>query len=194
MLERGVHGRVCARYIMFTKGDLAEYNEASLAQVLEARRAELPTPRPSAVAPRSVRDPGALSKAAYTRHIIGLDVLTEMESLYLSQRDRIGRAITNEADSGSIDPELKDEFKVAGDLLKHYAKMASDMGLSPGADRFKLTIEGRGLRRLGDRVAETLKNPESRRKVLSLLERTARVDGGSVIDAESEVVEPSGDR
>lgn len=192
LLREGTSPGDVAKFLQHTLGELTEFTERTLTDALRKHRANLP-PEPAAQmyspaeeAPTTPRAPSTLARGAYMRQSRGIDSLIELESLYLSCRDRIGWLMELEQQprgSGehvAIRPieKMHLEFQAAKDIIKEHARLQADLGLTTH-DRFKITLDVQGMRsKFGASIASVLSDPESRHRVLSLLDRLK--DAGSL--------------
>lgn len=184
LLEEGTSATDVAKFIQQTLNELTEFGEATLVKVLRKRRADNAAagPKmysPAEEAPQTPRAPSSLAYGAYTRQSRGIDSLIELESLYLSCRDRIGWLMDIEqkprgsGEHRAIRPieKMHLEYQAAKDLIKEHARLQSELGMTT-QDRFKLTLDVQGMRsKFGATIATVLADPEGRHKVLSLLDR-----------------------
>lgn len=192
-----------ARFVQRDRGELTDVKEATLAKALSERRRDLLMRVQTAMADEAEdqetaamqdairpRVPGAIARGAYQKMRLGMDALIELESLYLSARDRIGQIMEWEADNQRFYGDMHKEFATAAGIIEKHAKLSSELGMA-GQDRFSMRLDVRGMRsRHGSTIAEVLAKPESRHKVLALLDQLRSLgDGADVIDIDGE---PSG--
>lgn len=114
--------------------------------------------------------PSSLAKSIYGRVKGGIKDLIELEALYLSQRSRIDRMVSLERRHGIFSKDVGREIVFAGELLMMRVKTKVDLGLDDTSEMPHLD-----LRRYSETTVGVLSNPESRHRVLSLLQRMARL-------------------
>lgn len=196
-----------ARFIQIERGELTDVNERTVAKALGDRRRDLlmeasaiveadeeaddgeTAAMQDAIRPRM---PGAIARGAYRKMRLGMDALIELESLYLSARDRIGAIMEWEADNQRFYGDMHKEFATAAGIIEKHAKLSTELGGLGGQDRFSMRLDIKGVRhRHGATIADVLAKPESRHKVLALLDQLRDLGQlpGDVIDIDGE---PSG--
>jgi len=186
LLQDGTSPADVARFIQQTLGELKDFEEDTLVRALRKRRETPPAPKPVEMyspaedAPPTPRAPSTLARGAYMKQSRGIDSLIELESLYLSIRDRIGWRMEQEQKPRK-DAEGREyyveadrmylDFTAAREIVKEHAKLQTELGMST-SDRFRITLDVQGMRsKFGASIAEVLTDPEGRHKVLALLER-----------------------
>lgn len=109
----------------------------------------------------------------------GLDELVELESLYRCVRDRLERLLALEEESGRYMSQLSRDIQAASELLAKRFEMRERLGMVDGCGRDGAAERARELADAGysGRTVEVLSNPESRHRVVALVERLARVGG-----------------
>jgi len=138
------------------------------------------------------RTPSTLSRVMYEKYVGGFNSLLEIESIYLSQRDRISRMMLIEQNLGIPLEDLGREFDIARKLLVAHANIQDKLGLTGDGrghgTELNLSLTLKGLKsKLGADVIETLKDPQSRHKILNAL-RTISGDPSlpsTIIDGEA---------
>jgi hypothetical protein len=120
----------------------------------------------------------------------GLDELKELEKLYKKQLKRIEIDIKNEENIKKLLPTTGQEFRIAREILSNYADLKMDLGLSK-RHLGQVDVEARLLADVAVRynkpeVQTVLSNPQSRKKVLSLVERLMSKSAGSLSDGPEE--------
>lgn len=135
------------------------------------------------------RSPTVLARTMYARYVGGFDTLLEFETLYLAQRDRIGRMMAIEERLGVPLESTVMEFKEARMILQAHTKAKVALGLSGSEDRLRLTLDIKSTRaKHGDAVAEVLESPTSRHKLLTMVKAMAGVEFPQVVaDVEPEL-------
>jgi hypothetical protein len=197
MLRNGMSSRDVAKFIQQGLEELEGVKFSSLRDCLNERRKnvlQVPPERyhaPVAQFPQTHREgrlPGQLARNQYHTERKGLDQMLELESLYLAQRDRLDTAIMKE----HLEEELNDStdrmMVAAAKLLEQHVKTEQVMlermsGQGPSHE--KLDLEG-----YSEETAQVLTKPDSRRRVISIVERLKRVRGGRQIP---ELPEASGE-
>lgn len=133
---------------------------------------------------RPAQTPKTLVKKLYERGHRGIQDLVELEGLYLAQRDRIDRMMELEAKAGGFHEKMAGEITVAGELLWKRMRGMSKLGLGQ-QDEFSMTLSVRGY---SEGTAAVLSNPESRHRIMSILQRMVRA--GQLQEPEEEIVLP----
>jgi len=100
-----------------------------------------------------------------------LDELKTLEALVQVQLVRVDRALAIEHRSGSIGRQAGKEIEGAAKLLGELLRLKTLLGVDVGADGPHIVDDFEGLSR---ETAAVLSNPESRHKVLSLVDRLAK--------------------
>lgn len=133
--------------------------------------------------------PGAVSKQIYERHIQGgIDELIELEALYRTQRHRLDRLTgLEEAKNGFIE-RLGKEYDIAAKMLMARVAVKEKMGLMDGDQKFREQLDIKGY---SEETVKTLSNPESRHRVVSLVEKLARLEKRKAEKAAAEVEKKS---
>jgi len=203
MLREGLSAPDVAKHIQETFELLADVSPDVLRKALSERKKNLPPPPPDPEQwpavysppdtevvnhPDGARPPGALAKAQYQQAKRGINVMLEAECLYLAQRDRIDRLIHSENRTGEPYEDMPREMGTALEMLKTHAKLEEQYG--PAVDRMRLSldVQGDAATGLGGAIAAVMKNPESRHKVLSMVQRFAKLAAPPVMDVEAEPV------
>lgn len=118
--------------------------------------------------------PSVIAKKIYERHVErGIDELVEVEALYIAQRHRIDRLTRLEAEKGGYIDNLNREFAVAHAMLGLRIEMKKTLGLTDGDQKFREQLDIKGY---SEKTQQTLSNPESRHRVVSLVEKLARME------------------
>lgn len=138
------------------------------------------------------RTPSTLSRLMYEKYVGGFNSLLEVESMYLAQRDRISWMMLLEQRLKMPIDDLGKELDIARKLLMAHANIQEKLGLTgdgrgQGAE-LNLSLTLKGLQsRLGADVLETLKDPQSRHKILNALRAITNDPTlpGSIIDGEA---------
>lgn len=179
MIREGLSAGDIAHYLHDTFEVLTEFPHKKVVDAINNRAKALPPlpgEWPAAHSPGKYddgREPGSLSKAQYRRACQGVDKLLELESLYLSQRDRIDRKIRRENESGDFYDNMPSEYREAREMIREIATVERDFGGSMNRMRMSLEIQGASDTDLGKKIAGVMENPESRHKVISMFKRMA---------------------
>lgn len=184
-----------ARFIQDIKKESLDVTKAGLMAALQGFRASLP---PGELAKK--RMPGLLANAANEVEA-GLDEMREMEKLYRLQMNRLDIDIENEKKIKKLLPTTGQEVRIAREILSNYAELKMDLGLSK-RHIGQMDVDARLMADVAVRYNKTevttvLNDPQSRKRVLGLVERlmsksTAALAEGSVssvIDTTGEVPE-----
>jgi len=184
MLLDGVSCGDVAKFIQLGLEELEDVSPQYLAIALKKRRDSMVTTVPStpedemrlaAVVPTEGRVPAKIARSKYRMATKGMDRLIELESLYLAQRDRLGAIITKEQELGFPFEVTDRVVMAAAKLLELHGQQEKDLleRLGDGPAHEKLDLKG-----YTKETAETLRKPDSRRRVVSIVERLRRVKGG----------------
>lgn len=162
-----------SQYIQKQRGEYTDVTEQTLSWTLQRYRSDLP---PGELVARAL--PKSFSKAA-ERVRKGLDELAEFERLYEIQMKRIGIDFETEKKINKLFPTMTNEIRAAKDILVEMAKLKMDLGLDErhiGKLEVETGVPEEIVARYGrPSVAKVLGNPESRRKLLSLVEKFTQV-------------------
>ena len=193
MLLEGTPPSQVAHFIQGDQSSLMEINHGTLTTSLSRRKARIvaqldddgdPDTVPEVIENESewfnsgpsidVRSgpmrPSILAKGAYKRIEEGIDEVHELEALFLAQRDRIDRLIVMEDSVGAFHDKASQEMSVAADILIKRITAKEKIGLL-GNSKSK---EIKDLRGYAKKTAEVLSRPDSRRRVISIVERIER--------------------
>jgi hypothetical protein len=103
-----------------------------------------------------------------------LDELTELAALYRVQRRRIDRLVEIEAESGRPTAQMAREIQVATQLLIAREQIKIDLGLD-GVEKRAQEDPRIALTGYSERTQQALSNPESRHRIIAIIERMARL-------------------
>lgn len=119
----------------------------------------------------------------------GIDELKELEELYRIQMHRVGVDFGTEKGIGKLMPSMTGEIREARNILKDMADLKLEMGVLGRAPRgvdvnvgveVEATLSEGVMAKFGDgAVAKVLEDPESRRKVMGVMERFLRLPEGT---------------
>jgi hypothetical protein len=181
MLREGVGSESVAKFIQETMGLMTNVAPKTLSRMLRERRESLPPPPDPGINPdewpatgeggTEPRPPGRLARCQYGKALRGIDRLLEVESLYLSTRDRIDWLMQQEKTEGEPYEKMYLEVASARELLKTHADLEREFGATGNRFRMSVEVSGRSSSELGQRVQKVLDNPESRHKVVDLVKR-----------------------
>ncbi len=174
-----------ARFIQDVKKEAVDITRMGLVSALQDFRKTIP--------------PAELTKKRMTPVYVeaaktveeGIDELVELEKLYKLQMRRIDIDVLNEKNIKKLLPTTGQEIRIAREVLSTYADLKMDLGLSK-RHLGKMDVEARLLADVAVRynkpeVQNVLANPQSRKKVLSLVERLMSKSAASLRDeAEAE--------
>lgn len=196
MLMEGISAPDVAKYIQEEKSELVEVSAEALAKALSARRRkrqqstgwwgsdpdqeedegdalreELRQYR------RMPQTPGRMSRSGlYDRTEGGIRDMIELEATYLAQRDRADRLMELEALSGAFSNLTAQALSDMGETLWKRIQARAKMNEGQSGDlNFNLSI-----RNYSEKTMKVMSNPESRHRIMSLLERVARFGGSKI--------------
>ena len=211
MLLEGTPAADVVKFIQKDQGELAEVNEKTLVNALIARRAQRQevdgyfgagaarvdindlddsmneVPRLGTYR-RPSQTPSTLTRKLYEKSESKIKHLMELEGLYGASKDRIDRWMELESEVGAFSDRLGGEIVNAAKILEQHFAVAQDLGLIEGSGGSRLTLD---IRHYSKGTAEVLSNPESRHRVISIVERLAqhaKREGREIIDAEAEPI------
>jgi hypothetical protein len=115
----------------------------------------------------------------------GIDELHELEELYRIQMTRIGVDYATEKGIKKLMPSMTAEIREARQLLETISNLKLELGILNRAPKesnvtvtgeLEATVSGEPIAQFGDEsVQKVLQDPESRRKVMGVLERFAKL-------------------
>jgi hypothetical protein len=161
MLIDGTAPTDVARFIQGTLGHLKKVNEDSLVKALRHRKAAKAQILESTTAAAQT---ASMVSSKYAKAVAGLDHLIELESMYLLMKQRISRSTKLEEDGEYLENLYRD-FNCAKDIVVDHAKLMTQMGLG------NRVVETEGSSVMSERISKVLERPESRRKILSVIEQ-----------------------
>jgi hypothetical protein len=183
-----------ARYIQEDRGESTDVTRHSLAIQLANFRKSIPAGHLVAK-----RFPEVFNKALEEVEE-GLDELKELEDLFRLQKSRIEVDNKIETELGKLLPSMTAEMREARQTLQAIADIKADLGIRKRAPQqpakvgldldIDVTVEG-GAARAGaelatkmnnPELADVFTNPESRRRVLGVVDRFLRLPGGTTSD------------
>lgn len=157
-----------ARFIQDVKKEATDLTRAGLVSALQDYRKTIP---PAELTKKRLT-PVYMEAAKEVEQ--GLDELAELEKIYRLQMDRIAIDLKNEQNIKKLLPTTGQEVRIAREILSTYADLKMDLGLSK-RHLGQMDVETRLLADVAVRynkpdVQTVLANPQSRKKVLSLVE------------------------
>lgn len=187
-----------ARYIQDEKREYTDVTKDGLVAVLKEYRASIP---PGQLIQK--RMPQVFHKAA-AEVAEGVDELKEMEKLYRLQMERIGIDVNTEKKINKLMPTVTQEIRVAREILSGMASLKMDLGIDKrhiGQVDIDAKVQADITNKYGSQaVVAVLQNPESRRKVLGVVDRVLKLagkregdEGDAEADALADVIESVGD-
>ena len=195
MLRDGVSTGDVAKFVQLGLEELTDVKPNTLGKVLGQRRKAIMDvqpkppvdPRLASIIPAEGRRVAVLSRNQYTQVNKAMDRLIEFEALYLAQRDRLDTIITKEIELGFPFEMTDRTVLTAAKLLELHGKQEKELleRLGDGPSHEKLDLKG-----YSKETAATLQKADSRRRVVSIVERLKRVKGGVDIP---ELAEASGE-
>jgi hypothetical protein len=162
-----------AQYVQKQRGEYTDVTEQTLIWTLTMYRKDLP---PGEILAKSM---GSTFKKVAERVRKGLDELTEMEKLYELQMLRIDIDFKNEKKINKLMPTMTKEISTAREILAAMAQLKMDLGVDErhlGKLDIDAKIPEETVAKYGRAsVGKVLNNPESRRKLLSLVEKFTQI-------------------
>jgi len=188
MLIENVPSSIVAQFIQHDKGELTDINPESLANALTVRRRQKQETDGWWGAPQSTdwgedddlramikyrrlpATPGRVARSLYKRAEGGVKDMLELEASYLVKRDRCDRMLELEALSGAFsDITTRALDSMDETLWKRIQAQAKLNQGKPEGIEMSLSIKN-----YSQETMEVLSNPESRHRIMSLLERMTR--------------------
>jgi hypothetical protein len=192
MLMEGVTAPDVAKYIQEEKSELLDVSQDALAKALSARRRkrqqstgwwgadpdeeenegdelreEMRKYRRLPQTPSRV----VQNKGLYDRTEGGIRDMIELEGAFLAQRDRVDRMMELEALSGAFSDLTTKAIDSMTEILWKRIQARAKMNESASGDDLSFNLS---IRRYSQQTMEVMSNPESRHRIMSLLERLAR--------------------
>lgn len=178
-----VYDRLCAgwplgqvaRFIQEERNEYKEISRHGLEQQLTEFRKQMP---PGDLVQKRFPD---VFEAAKDKIEKGIDELAELEELYRIQMHRVGVDFSTEKAIKKLLPSMTAEIREARQLLESIANLKLEMGVLQRAQRgvnvnvgveVEASLTDETAARFGDvAVRAVLEDPESRRKVMGVVER-----------------------
>jgi hypothetical protein len=185
MIRDGYALTQVAEFIQVESGEYTDVQRDSLSELLRNYRSSLP---PAEIV--SIHQSRNFLDAARNLKD-GVKVLDELEYLYRLQKLRIEHFVGKEEETGVMTKAMSREMDSARMLVDKIHTVRLDLGMDE-RHLGTLTIQAEAIaaaeERYGGRVAEVLRNPEKRRRVLTVLEAVTSKrqlqSGEEVIQAE----------
>lgn len=188
MIEDGYPLAQIAEFIQVENGEYTDVNRNSLQETLRRYRDTVPLGQKVAEKhPKTYLD-------AARKFEKGVNILDEYEYLFRIQKSRIDRFVDSEAEDGEMLKNMSREFDTAGNLLQKIHQARMDLGLDErhiGTLTIQAEATAAAEERYGGKIAEILRDPEKRRKLVSLVEimgtrRPEELPQGHVIETTAE--------
>jgi len=169
------------RMIQEEKGELENYSAKYVKKMVDEFRQSIPP----AELVLSTRNPIA-AKHANTKLSNGLNELSELQRLYEMQMKRVEIDVTNEQNINKLFPTTGREIFVAMKILKQSADLKMDLGLAK-RQLGELAVTGQASMQIasrhGEGVAGVMTDPDSRRRVLGMVETLMALGAKANVDA-----------
>lgn len=188
MLLEGMSARDVAKFIQLGLAELTDVKEQTLVnelgkynKTLEGRLSPSQKEAFAEMVPENIfgcRRPGVMARDQYRTQRQGIDRMIELESLYLAQRDRVDALMLQEQTEGELCAVTDRAVVAAAKLLEQHCREEQQLldRAQGGPAHEKLEIHG-----YSEETAEVLAKPDSRRRVISIVERLRRVRGSRQI-------------
>jgi hypothetical protein len=156
MLLEGMSARDVAKFIQLGLAELTDVKEQTLVNELGKYNIF------------GCRRPGVMARDQYRTQRQGIDRMIELESLYLAQRDRVDALMLQEQTEGELCAVTDRAVVAAAKLLEQHCREEQQLldRAQGGPAHEKLEIHG-----YSEETAEVLAKPDSRRRVISIVER-----------------------
>lgn len=125
---------------------------------------------------------GHIAKKIYDRQLQGLDELVELEALARVQTHRIDRLVRIELEKNGYLDGIAREMGVLSDTLMKRVAIKDKLGLIDGDQKFRDQLDIKGYSK---ETSKVLSNPESRHRVVSLMDRLAKLEAKKKRDQEA---------
>jgi len=174
-----------ARYVQQDREEYTDVKEDSLVAVLSEFREAIP---PGEIVAQQM--PQAFAKAEKKLED-GIDELTEMADAYRLQKLRVVGFQMQEEDFGLALPnrQLTGDIELLMKMLKVSLDMKMDLGMTKrhlGEMSMESRVFEMAKERFGEKVAKTLSDSQSRRKIISLVDKIKRVSDADEAKQEAE--------
>jgi len=186
-----------AQWVQEVQKEYTSASRVALESIMRDFRADLPVVE---LLPEGIQRSNVIA-SALRRFRNGVDELKEMEELYAIQRARIDLAYEQEVAKGKLQFGTVQEVRAGLEILAKVAGLKMDLGIHQ-RHLGQLDVTAKKLEEIETRygsseVSAVVRNPESRRKVLSAMERVVALLGsGTPADSVGELLrsgrQPSG--
>lgn len=180
--SRVIHGFPVSDIVRFIQQEKAEYVDiepSSLSALLVEYRKSLP------LGPSIHKSSAGYAGKAMVHVQEKLDELDELNRLFAIQMGRLDIDLKNEQSIKKLFPTTAREIEVARNILETSAKLKMDLGLDErhlGSLDVNADISAAVEKRYGGATARVMADPNSRRKILGVLERLRSVVPKAVSD------------
>ena len=170
-----------SRMIQDEYGELGHLSDKYLKKLIDNYRQEIP---PAELAMTSGNS--KVSRGAQRKMATGLNELEELEKLYEMQMKRIDIDVDNEKKINKLFPTTGREVFVAMKLLKQSADLKASLGIYK-RQLGTVEVTAQGAIEVGQRydegIGQILAEPDSRRKVASMVDTLLKLGNRASIDA-----------
>lgn len=200
MLMEGVSAPDIAKYLHNEQEVLLNFDEESIAAALQLRRRQKQQAARQYHAEESEGEddfynegevvarapkrepvrPSFIAKSLYNRTRKGINEIIEYEAMYLTQRDRAEAMVVLEADRGIFARDVGEEIHTATKILNYRVKAKKDLGV----ENVDTTTPQLDMSKYSENTVKALQSPESRHRVMDLIQRMARLSKGKSTKAE----------
>ena len=170
-----------AKMIQIEYKELTDLSQRYVAKMVDEFRKTIPP----AELVLSTSNP-MVARNAQKKLATGLNELEELEKLYEIQKKRVAIDFENEQKINKLFPTTGREIFFAMKLLKQSADLKMDLGiLKRQLGEVSVTAQAAGAvaGRYGDEVGQTLTDPDSRRRVLGMVETLRQLAAKADVDA-----------
>ena len=183
-----VHDRFCngwgveamIRFIKEERQELRDRSDNALRSMLTAYKKSIPVG--DLVARKR---PKAIEKAV-AKVANGIDEISELEKLYLTQMGRLKIDLKTEKNLRKLLPSMTSEVKETRQILESLAQLKMDLGVHQRVPQeHSVSVEGEvearlvgGEEQYSPQVKEVIESPEARRRVQGLVERFLKLGEG----------------
>ena len=181
-LRLGWTSPALCKFIQEEEGELTHLSGKYVCKMIDEYRKEIP-PAELVLSSQNTR-----AVAAANRRIAnGLNELEELENLYNKQKSRIEIEMSNEKKINKLLPQTGREIFYAMKILKQSADLKMDLGIAK-RQLGEVSVTGQSAvqisERYNDGVGKVMSDPDSRRKVLGMVQLLAGMGDKGVLDAD----------
>jgi len=163
-------------------GELTHFAEKYVGKLVDMFRKEIP-PADLAVTSHN----STVARNAQKKLVTGLNELEEIEKLYAMQMARISIDVETEKKINKLFPTTGREVFVAMKLLKQSSDLKEDLGIyKKQLGTMEVTAQGAidvGQRYSSDAIGRVMTDPDSRRKVMGMMDTLMKLGGKATLDA-----------